>query len=316
MSLDQISAMTNKCFIPVLIDNILSSNPLFILLSRRSVKLDGGATIVLPIAVNTNPTAQSYAGADEFKLAFTEESQGAEFNWSQYAVLIALTGLDDLRNNGVRAVVNLIKAKVELAEASLRQVMGGDLQGDGTGNFGKALLGLKAMVDDGTNVGTYGTVSRTAYPTWKANYSANSGVGRALTMSLLNTNFENASKDNVRPNVILSTHGLYTKYLSLLQPGMRYHETALGDSGFRNLRYQGRPFVVDEQIQTSPLHLMWMLNTNFIDLYVHRERVFRLVPFMQLPLMDAIAAKILWAGQVVGGSPRMQAQVRDLDPTL
>lgn len=315
-SLDQISTTTQKAYIPVVVDNFFSSNPTFVFLVRKGKKLEGGATIVQPVVLNQNSTATSYSGADVLPVAFDEEITGAEFNWSQYAVSISITGLDDARNSGPYAVVNLVKSKIQIAEASLRQQVGADLQGDGTGNGGKNITGLAAAVDDGTNVGTYGNISRTTFTKWKANYSANGGVGRALTMALLNAQYENASKDNTRPNLILATHTCYTKYMSLLQPNVRYGDTKLADMGFPNLFFQGRPFVVDEQIQTTPTEIMWMLNTNFMDLYIHIKRNFFFVPFQTLANQDAVVAKILLMLQLVCSSPRMNTQIRDLNGSL
>ncbi len=318
MALDQISAITQKVFVKRVVDNILSSNPLLIYMVRKSTKLSGGATIVQPVALSTNTTATSYSGADEFDVKFEEELQGAEWNWCQYAVTISITGLDDLRNSGPHAIVNLLRTKVQMGEASLRAEMGADLQSDGTNNDSKALVGLGAAIDDGTNVQVYGGLSRVTYPTWGAQYSAASGVGRALTMSLLNTNFENCSKDNERPNLLVTTHGVYSKYMGLLQPGTRYaSDGILGNMGFQNVLYQNRPLVVDEQVSyANSLHRIWMINTNYFDLYSHIDRNFKFVPFQQLPAQDAAVAKILWAGQLVCSSPRLSGVTKDIDITL
>lgn len=315
-ALDQISAITQSVYIPVLVDNVLKSNPTFVYLARKARKLDGGATIRQPVALKKNTSAVSYSGADALDLVYDEENSAAEFNWSQYGVLLPITGLDDLRNNGGRAVMNLIRMKLEMAEASLRQKMGEDLQLDGTGNGNKNIIGLAAAVDDGTNVATYGNISRTTFTNWKANYSANGGVGRALTIKLLNSTFESASKDNERPNLGITSHSCYTRYMELLQPSQRTMDSTMYDLGFPNLMYQGRPIVVDEAVATTPNHKLWWLNTRYLDLYVAKERNFKFINFQQLPQQDVAVAKILWAGQLVCSQPRLQAQVVDLDPTL
>ena len=194
--------------------------------------------------------------------------------------------------------------------------MGADLQGDGTGSGGKALLGLLAAVDDAGLVPTYGNISRNTYTNWRANVAANGGVGRALSLGLMNNTFELASKDNTRPNLGLTTHAVYTKYMSMLQPNVRYGDTKLANMGFSNLFFQDRPLVVDENVQTAPTSRLWFLNTNYFELYAHSQRNFRFVPFQQLPDKDAIVAKILWAGQLVCSSPRLQARLDDIDTTL
>lgn len=314
--LTEVNAITERVFIPLLVDNVLKSNVIFVYLARKAARLDGGTEIVQPVLLNTASTATSYAGADTLPLVFDTEIYAAEFPWCQYAVTVPITGLDDLTNSGRSAVINLVKAKLQVAEASLRQTMGSDLQGDGTGNKSKVILGLKAAVDDGTGVVTYGNISRTNYTNWKAYVNANSGTGRALTLSLMDTVFENVSLDNERPNLLGTTHLVHSKYLSLLQPFQRFGDASLASMGFQNVLYQNRPVVVDEQIATTPNHRMWLLNTKFLTLYVHRERFFRFVPFQQLPQQDVAVAKILFAGQLVCSSCRLQGRFDDLDPTL
>ena len=316
MSYDVISSITNNVFIPVLADNVFKSNPLFILLHRKMKKLTGGGKIIQPINLKKSVTAKSYSGADLLDIQFEQLIQSAEFDWCQYAETLVFTGLDDLRNSGPAGVINLIRANVEICEMSMRDKMGADVYGDGTGNNGKNILGLAAAVDDGTNVGTYGTISRTLFTNWKGNYSANAGVGRALTLPLMNSIFELAVIDNSRPDQILTTHGMFVRYLNLLQPNTRYMNTDIYNMGSPTLNYQDRPIVVDDQITSTPLHYMWMLNMRWMQLYVHAERNFRFVNFQQLPQQDAAVGKVLWAGQLVCASPRLQTQARDFDPTL
>ena len=315
MALGELSAITEKLFIPRLVDNVLNSNILLVFLARKATKLDGGTSIAQPVILAVNNSAASFSGADLMATDTNTNFDGAEFNWAQYYVTISINGLDAIKNSGRAAVVNLLKSRIQLAEASLRQTMGNHLQLDGTGSGGKDLLGLAAAVDDGTNVGTYGGLSRTTYTNWKSQYSANGGVARALTLALMDTVFGNCTKDNDRPNLIVTSHLAYNAYMSILQPYYRNTgDASLASSGFSNVLYQGRPVVVDEQVPTSANHKMWFLNTRYLELYVHADTNFKFVPFIQLARQDQAIAKVLWAGQLVCSSPRMQGQLRDLTP--
>jgi hypothetical protein len=315
---DQLSAVTESAFVPRLIDNIFNSNPVFARMYRRITLLDGGLKIVQPVILSQSSAVGSYSGADVMNISPTDEINAAEFDWCQYYAGIQLTGRDDFKNAGDAAVINLIKAKIQIAEKSLRDAMGGDLYGDGTGNGGKDILGLDAAIDDGTVANVYGGLNRTTYPTWKGQVLANGGVGRELTLELLQTAFGQCCKDNERPNLLLTTQAVYNKFMSLLQPGQRFADPQTASAGFQNLLYQGRPLVVDEQIvpTTSTRHRIWLLNDKYFELYVHRERNFRWVPFQQLPNQDVIVAKILFAGQLVCNQPRLNGKLLDLNPTL
>ena len=317
MALDALSATTHRKLMPVMTDNVFTSTPLLMLFVRRLVLVDGGASFGAPIRISRNAAGSSYSGADPIPVYYDSANTiGAEWNWCQYGRILGLTGLDDVRNSGIRSIINLIRTSLESIEMELREDMGTDLYGDGTGNANKVMVGLRAVVDDGTNVVTYGNISRTVYVNWKANYSANGGVGRALTLSLMNTNFDNASKDNDRPGVILGSHGLFLKYLGLLQPGMQFSDARVADAGFQNLTYMKRPVIVDDQIPTTPLHRMFFLNLKYFTFYASSKRKFMFVPFQRVPGTDTVQGAILFAGALACTSPRMQAQVVDLDPAL
>lgn len=316
--LDYLSASTHRNLMPEMTDNVFLGNPLMMLFIKRTQLTDGGATFVAPIRISRNAAGSSYQGADVIPIQYdTANVIGAEWNWAQYARALGITGLDALRNRGARAVTNLIKTSLEGIEMELREDMGTDLYSDGTNNNSKAFVGLDAAVDDGTNVVTYGGVSRTTYPNWKANYYANGGVGRAWTPTLLNTAFDTASKDNDRPGVIMITHGIYQKHLTFAQAGIRhYGDASAADLGFRSLTYQMRPMIVDEMIPTSPQHRAYLLNLKYFVFYTSSERQFLMTPFQRPPNQDVAIAMFLWAGQLANTSPRMQAVIRDVDPTM
>jgi hypothetical protein len=57
------------------------------------------------------------------------------------------------------------------------------------GTRGKVMMGLGGILDDGTRVGTFQTLSRTTYPLLKANVLGNSGTLRAWTPELMDSMF-------------------------------------------------------------------------------------------------------------------------------
>lgn len=316
-ALDYLSVTTHRNLMPQTTDNVFLGNPLMMLLIRRRVLTDGGATFAANIRITRNPAGSSYQGADLLPIQYdTANFIGAEWNWAQYGRLLGITGLDELRNSGARAVVNLIKNSLEAIEMELREDMGTDLYSDGTNNSSKAFVGLDAIVDDSTNVTTYAGISRSTYPNWKGKYYGNAGVGRAMTWTLLNTAYDGASKDNDRPQVGMLTHLLYTKLMGLMQGTIRTASQQLGNLGFQNLTYQNRPLIVDELIPTSPLHRLYFLNFKYMVFYTATGRNFAFIPFQMLANQDVAVAKILWAGALACTRPASEAVIRDIDTTL
>lgn len=315
MSLDTLSSVTYREILPYVVDQVLLSNPTLALMFQNTVFLDGGTHISQPIVVNKNSTPASYSGADPLNMSFDDELTSFEFNWAQYYATIAYTGLDDLRNGGENAVANLLKIRSQIAEYSLRETMGTDLQGDGTGNNSKAMTGLAAAIDDSTNVATYGNVSRTTVTAVRSQYSANGGVARALTVPLLLTNYQNCSKDNDRPTHHITTPGMFAKYVGLLTPTIRTGDDATANMGHPNVLFMQRPVIADDQVTSTPRHFWWMINMRHWTFYVHRARNFMFVPFARVTGQDVALAHILFAGQPICDKPASQGQIRDLSPT-
>lgn len=316
-ALDYLSAITQKRIVPFLIDQVSKTNTTLNLLIKNAVFLDGGDYISQPVLTSLPTSAAiAYSGADVIPANFQENEQGAVFDWKFYAISVDITGPDEVRNDGVAAALNLIKLRMQEAEIALRDTLGSNLQGDGTAFGGKAMLGWKAAVDDGSVVDSYGGISRAAYPVWKAFRSANGGVARPLTLSLMDTATQNVSWDADVPNLYVTTPGLLTKFTSLLQPFQRIMGAEVGVSGYKNVFYRGYPIISDMQVQTSPSEIMFGLNTRYIQMYFKRGRFFKWVPFQRQGNQDVITSKILLALCLVVSRPASQFQITDLSSTL
>jgi len=78
-----------------------------------------------------------------------------------------------------------------------------------------------------------------------------------------------------------------------------------GQAGFDNIRFNSAMIVVDEK---SPVGYVSMYNCEFIELVAHiaRANIERQGP-VESPNQDARVWKLLWMGNLVVSSPRMQA---------
>ena len=144
-----------------LTDNIFTARPLtnFLMDKGRVRMLDGGTKIVEPLVYGLNGTVGSYSGYDTISLTAQEGMSAAEYDWKQYAASIAISGIEEAKNNGEAAIINLLEAKIMQAEESMREGFNQMFFSDGTGNSGKDWLGLAALVD---SAGTVGGIDATA----------------------------------------------------------------------------------------------------------------------------------------------------------
>jgi len=173
--------------------------------------------------------------------------------------------------------LNLVKVEMESAQQDMIDSVGGLLYGDGTGNSNKDFLGLGAIVDDATDVSTYGGLSRSTYSVLNANRDASGGT---LTTDLMGTLYDTCARGAKKPTLIVTTEAVWTIYEALLQPtvnanydgyrqvtrtGIASNQGALkGEIGFDALFYRGVPMVRDEKCTAQT---MWMLNEEYLTWY-------------------------------------------------
>ena len=152
---DQLLSTTLANYRSQLTDNVFTARPLtYKLMDNGRIRmLNGGTKIVEPLIYGKNSTVASYSGYDSLSLAPQEGISAAEYEWKQYAASIAISGIEEAKNNGEQEVINLLEAKIMQAEESMREGFNQMFFADGTGNSGKAWNGLGNLVEASGTVG-------------------------------------------------------------------------------------------------------------------------------------------------------------------
>ena len=170
---DEILSTTLKNYIPKLTDNIFTARPLFYALTNGQTirRVSGGAKIVVPIIYGTNSTAGSYSGTDTISTTAQTGITAAEYDWKQYAVTVTITGIEEAKNNGEAAIIDLLEGKIMQAEETVIENMNTMFYSNGAG---KDWLGLDAIVgtsNDGASGAQIGGIDASdsdicTYHTW------------------------------------------------------------------------------------------------------------------------------------------------------
>lgn len=327
-----VSSITNTRIVPKVVDNVLRGNVLLMRLMRdRTSPWTNGVQYNQPVNLTAYTALGSFSGFDTLASAQQSTRQNAIFNPSEEYVLISVSGIQAAINRGPAAAVDLITAEMQQRGNDLKDEMGQQLYKDGTGNTNKDLLGLAAAVDDATNVGTYGGLSRATYTNWKATYTAQSG---ALALSDLASDVDAATvRSDDPPTLIVTTQAIFTIVEALFTPTTQNMYTmgdyrlvpgemypikigvgGLGQQGFRALTFRGIPLVAD---QRAPSGKIWTLNENHFKF----AKIDYGAPFatavkdgfqwtgLRLPVNQiAATGYLLWAGQFICDEPRVNAQ--------
>jgi hypothetical protein len=298
---DSIIATTLKNYLPKLEDNIFTARPLVFFLKQAGQvrQIAGGNKITLPLIYGLNGTAGSYSGYDTISTTPQDGISAAEYSWKQFAVSVSISGIEEAMNNGEQEVIDLLEAKVMQAEESALESMDVMFFGDGTGNGGKNWNGLDNLAFRNDLV--VGNIDPATNAFWQARQDT---TAVALTLALMETNYNTVSVGNDRPNVILTTQALYEKYNSLLQPQLRYTDTRTADAGFENLVFHGAPVTYDVNTQSGR---MYMLNTKYLRLNGHRDVWFKPTPFVRPENQDARYMQVLIYGEFCVSNRKRQA---------
>jgi len=285
-----------------LTDNIFTARPLTYMLNEkgRIRMLNGGTKIVEPLVYGTNTTIGSYSGYDTISLTPQTGISAAEYEWKQYAGSIAISGIEEAKNNGEQEIINLLEAKIMQAEESMREGFNTMFYADGTGNSSKDWNGLGNLVESGNTVGN---IDSSTYAYWRS-YEEN--TAGALTLAQMATAYNTVSVGNDHPDVVLTTQTLYEKYEALLQPNLRYTDTKTADAGFQNLLFKASPVMYDVSCTAG---VVYFLNTKYLTLVGHSGKWFQQTDFVRPENLDARYALIMCYGNLTCRNRKKQGKL-------
>ncbi len=277
-----------------LTDNVFTARPLtYFLMDKGRIRMvDGGTKIVEPLIYGQNGTVASYSGYDTISLTAQDGMSAAEYDWKQYAASIAISGIEEAKNNGEAAIINLLEAKIMQAEESMREGFNQMFFGDGTGNSGKNWNGLGNLVESGNTVGGINSAAGQGNDFWRS-YEEN--TAGALTLAQMATAYNSVSVGNDHPDMILTTQTLFEKYEALLQPQLRYTDTKTADAGFQNLLFKAAPVAYDVHCTAG---VVYFLNSKYLTLVGHSGKWFQQTDFVRPENLDARYALIMCYGNL------------------
>ncbi len=284
--------------------------------------VSGGNVILEEIMYNdsTTITANSYSGYEAINVGANSPISAAQFNFSQYAASVVISGLELLQNSGKEQIIDLLEGRIQVAEAQLMNRVAGDIYGDGTGNGGKNLTGFAAaLTTDGT--GTYGGIARASWPFWSNQFyrgvtDGGAAVSAANIMQYMTTLSLRCVRGNNKVDLIIFDSNYYGFYVNALQAIQRVTSESEAAGGFASLKFYGggmsADVVLDGGIGSSSYNggsgnanNGYFLNTDYLFLRPHKDRNF--VPIggqREAVNQDAIVKLIGWAGNLTSSGPQ------------
>ena len=111
------------------------------------------------------------------------------------------------------------------------------------------MQGLKGVIDDGDNVSTFQSITRSSNLWWKANVqeSASAGNNYAISEDRMQECIDKSETEGGGDiSLILTTHSIRRHYVDLLVGDKRFVNTLNLDGGFKAIEYSGLPMAVDK----------------------------------------------------------------------
>ena len=295
LSIGQLDAITHRYIMPKLHDAIFDSNPLLkrLMASGQYHSVPGGTYVEIPLAYAAG-SALWYQGTETLNTAELDQLTSARYSWCNLATPITISEEDELKNGGSAGVLKLLASKAMLAEKTIKDSMGTGLYSAGTDT--KSIVGLRDVVAIDQTVGG---ISQTDYSWWQGIVDSTTTT---LSISAVNTVFENATVDSEKPTVIVSPRTPYTKYYNLLQPMQRFTDSETAKGGFSNLLFNGIPWLVDSH---APSSHVFGLNEKHLWLCYHPERNFTKTDFLTPINQRVKVCHILWMGALGSSNNRL-----------
>lgn len=288
-----------------LVLQIYKSAPLTCALLSTALMASGG---VSPITAPVQGTPMTTVTNTDYSGRFNNPGtipgvQNAEFNLSAYIGTIPFLGMEGLVQVDY-SIVPLIEARMNDVTNNTIDKFSTDIWNNISNNL--AIQGLPWAIDDGTNVSTYGGIARNTVNAagvnwWQSTVVSNSAGPTTPTRDLIMQYIMQVFKKNgEKPKMGIMGVGTWDLLTRDFTPQERYNTDKGGSYGmdgpvnslFDALMIAGVPIYCDPY---APEGTLYLLNTDYLNMYIHDKAGFQFLPFES----TFINGQIGWLGGVL-----------------
>jgi hypothetical protein len=315
----------------VIADNVTSNNALLMKLKQRgNIKtFSGGNTIFQELSFASNGNAGWYSGYETLPIAAQDVLSSAEYTIKQAACPVTISGLEQLQNAGKEQIIDLLDARVNVAESSMANLIASGLYSDGTAAGGKQIDGLLKQVST-TPTNTVGGIDRSTWLFWKNQYfrcttTGGAAMSAANVQTYFNRMWSSLVRGADRPDLILLDNIAWSFYMSSLQNIQRFTGSETAKLGFMSLKFMDADVVLDGGLQLNwsntgaagtapssvPATSAYFLNTKYMFYRPHASRnMVPLSPGQRYSVNQDAAVQILaWAGNLTSSGLQFQGRM-------
>lgn len=316
---NELTAATRRAVVPALFVQIYKATPMLNLLFGTAQKAKGGMSqVTVPVQGSSfvNFAWTDYSGGFP-QPAVQPGMQNAEFNLCVGVVPISFMGMEALIQSS-EAIVPLMRARMADAKTVAVQSISTALFANNAllPNGSQVINGLPQSYDNGTNVDSYGGISRAASPFWKSTLVTAAGAVNTRSAMLAYLVQCTALNGGEAPDFCVMSPSDWTAlmqdFLTLERfnntPNSKYGKEDNVNAGFRGLMLGDTPFFMDP---FCPKGTAYMLNTKYFAAYVSEDAPFAFSGFYSaIPnLQIANVGVVIIAMQTVCAKPISGLQI-------
>ena len=310
-------------------DAFTNNNMLLRKLKQRgnSKPFSGGDAILEPLAYYDPATSNAsfYSGWDTLPTNQNSPITASRWAIKQAAVPIMISGLEELQNAGEEQFIDLLDARMEIAEGQLENLCNNALFGDGTGSGGKAFDGLQKLVAaDPTTSTSVGSINQATWSFWR-NAVVDASVesvtpGPTTIQTLMNRLAIKMVRGSDGPDMAIADSVYYRFFMESLQAIQRISSESEAGAGFSSLKYFGGGRAMDVYLGDGvsfddagtgmPANTMYFLNTRYLKWRPHSRRNFVSMGGDRVPVnQDGVIKFMGVAGNLTCTNRRMQGVI-------
>ena len=309
---NELTYVTRRAFIPKLVVQLYNSTPLLAALLANSQTASGGvSSVTVPVQGSQFVNAQwsDYSGSFA-QPSVQQGAYNAEFNLKLLVSPVPFLGMEGAVQQDY-AIIPLIEARMNDATNVMMDAMATSLYTNTSDT--QQFTGLPIAVDSS---GTYGGISRSAYSWWASKEYAAGSVNptRQNVLQYISGTVKNCAEV---PTFGVCGFGTWTllaqDYVGqeqyMITPGSGFDADANGpQAAFRALMVAGVPIYPDPYCPEGTLYL---LNTNYLSLYIHEQASFAFTGFEStLPNFQiGYVGAVLMIAEMVSTKPKSMTKV-------
>jgi hypothetical protein len=303
-----------------LADNVADHNALLYYLREKGKieTMSGGYEIQKPLMYAENGTIQRYSGYDTLSTAASDVLTSAKYEWRQIALHVTASGKEVRENNSKERMIDLVKARREVAMKTGSNFLSRDMYSDGTAS--NQINGLQALVStDGT--GTVGGIDASAQAWWANQFKEMTGTNLAASPSAanavsmkgdMNALWLKLNRGMDKPQLVVMSHDFYALFELGEQQLQRYRDAGLAKAGFDALKYKSADVIFDDNTNFSTTQERgYFLNCDYLNLVQHADAQWTVDDTKRPTNQDAIVIPIYWMGNMCTSNRDLQGILID-----